>query len=288
MTKQKRKRWVGVCLLGVALGATGCSVEITRAPPECCACGAGKPVTLPADPQDRKMLPTAATAPASLPADDATAAPVRPGSADNGPGLITSVAAAPGDRPPAPRPMASPAVAQAPEPASAVQVARAPEPSEVSGQQLVVISKPARKKKRGAAASRPVLTFEAAPAPPADLADAAPATLAQQVMADHGETARRGYIDLTVQPWFGYADDHSWLNGQLMHARATDTWKLHYASVDDADPYGGTVTLVGQEQLQGLTDGAYVKVHGSLADPDRREPGSPYHVDSFEVVERPK
>jgi hypothetical protein len=96
---------------------------------------------------------------------------------------------------------------------------------------------------------------------------------------------RRGYVDLTIQPWFGCADDHSWLSGQLMYVPATDAWRLHYASVDDNDPYGGTVTLVGGQELHGLKDDEYVRVSGCPVDPDRREADAPYRVTSYQVIE---
>ncbi|HJT78315.1 MAG TPA: hypothetical protein VJ739_14020, partial [Gemmataceae bacterium] len=98
--------------------------------------------------------------------------------------------------------------------------------------------------------------------------------------------SRRGYADLTVQPWFGCAEDHSWLKGQVLYSRSTNTWRLHYASVDDTDPYGGTVTLTGGERLKPLKDGMAVRIKGRLLDPDRREPESPYEVASFEILDK--
>jgi hypothetical protein len=92
-------------------------------------------------------------------------------------------------------------------------------------------------------------------------------------------------VDLTVQPWFGCAENHSWLKGRILYDAGTNTWRLHYASVDDADPYGGTVTLTGGDKLKALKDGQAVRVEGRLLDPDRRERESAYEVSSFELVE---
>jgi hypothetical protein len=113
---------------------------------------------------------------------------------------------------------------------------------------------------------------------------AAPAPRSRSVDAPR----RRAFVDLTAQPWFGHGDDHSWLNGQVQYLRSANTWRLHYASVDDNDPYGGTVTLVGDDALRKLKDGQYVRVCGSPVEPDRREAGSPYRVTSFEVVAHPQ
>lgn len=94
---------------------------------------------------------------------------------------------------------------------------------------------------------------------------------------------RRGYADLTVQPWFACAEDHSWLKGRVLHDAGTNTWRLHYASVDDADPYGGTMTLTGGDE-KALKDGQAVRVRGRLPDPGRHERESPYQVSSFDVL----
>jgi hypothetical protein len=152
---------------------------------------------------------------------------------------------------------------------------------------------PTRKKKE--VRHRPILTFDASDT---EVRQVAPAPAAvEQVslkLAAHdgapgpaGGAVRRAYVDLTAQPWFGRADDHSWLSGQVLYSTSTNTWRLHYASVDDNDAYGGTVTLLAGDQLKGLKDGQSVRVHGRPIDPDRREAGSPYRVASFEVIEHP-
>jgi hypothetical protein len=99
-------------------------------------------------------------------------------------------------------------------------------------------------------------------------------------------SSRRSYVDLTVQPWFGHAADHSWLSGQLVYAHSSNTWRLHYASVDSADPYGGTVTLVAGNQLAGFKDGQYVRVEGRLTKPGDKAPDSPYEITAVKVIDK--
>jgi hypothetical protein len=282
MTRQTSKRWVSVCLLGAALGATGCSLDLARDPP---AAGAERPRATAALPQQR-LVPAAANGPAGLPSPHAPAA-------ESGRAVITSIVpfpAAAANRS-GPRESLRAATPRAPELVKTAGVTRAPGVTQTA---LVVKGPrpaPPRQMKPAGAEGLPVVLVAAsgagAPAAPPDLAGQGPAEPHRDVADGPAAPARKGYVDLTVQAWFGYADDHSWLNGQLIHSQATDTWRLHYASVDDPDPYGGTVTLTGSQQLEGLKDGEYVLVRGSPADPERREPGSPYQVDSLEVVERP-
>jgi hypothetical protein len=308
MTRHKRKRWVGVCLLGAALGVTGCSLDITRPPAACCQPGTRGPCATAALQPDQRLTPLSATAARGLPGDKPADAAAQPAPAESGPTVVASITPVPAavvnapavpeslPRPPAVEPV------KPPEAARPYKVVKAPEPvppcpviqcavtscqAALGDQKLAVVPKPPRKKKRPAAESRPALALDPSAAPAAPTADARPAGFHPDGAAGHPEAARKGYIDLTVQPWFGCAEDHSWLNGQLMYSKATDSWRLHYASVDDPDAYGGTVTLVGTEELKGLKDGGYVKVYGSPTEPDRREPYSPYRVVSFEVVERP-
>jgi hypothetical protein len=101
-------------------------------------------------------------------------------------------------------------------------------------------------------------------------------------------SSRRSYVDLTVQPWFGHAADHSWLSGQVVYAHSSNTWRLHYASVDSADPYGGTVTLMPSDKLADLKDGQYVRVEGHLTKPNDKEPDSPYEVTAVKVIDKEK
>jgi hypothetical protein len=236
-------RWVGACLLGTALGTTGCTVSVQRPDAACC----GNRFTVP--PSGGLARTTRGPTPPS---------PVR---TETG-ATITTIAPVPA------------AAAMAP-PGS-----RFPEgPATATG--LV-----ADARRRQGAGGRPVLQFEGTSGSPGrGVAQAGywvPAP-GEGLDAPH-IPGRRSYVDLTAQPWFGSADDHSWLNGQVLYSRSTKNWRLHYASVDDNDAYGGTVTLLATDELKGLKDGQYVRVCGCPVDPDRREVGAPYRVTSYEVV----
>jgi hypothetical protein len=99
-------------------------------------------------------------------------------------------------------------------------------------------------------------------------------------------SARKSYVDLTVQPWFSHAEDYSSLSGQITYSRSTKTWRLHYASVDTTDPYGGTVTLMDSDKLKGLQDGQCIRVEGHLVNPDRKELDAPYNVGAVKVIDK--
>jgi hypothetical protein len=96
---------------------------------------------------------------------------------------------------------------------------------------------------------------------------------------------RRGFVDLTAQPWFSHAPDYSWLAGQLRFSKSNTSWRLRYASLDENDPYDGEVTLVDYPQIDCLKDGQYVRVSGHLVDPERKELGSHYRVSSMQPIQ---
>ena len=97
---------------------------------------------------------------------------------------------------------------------------------------------------------------------------------------------RRSFVDLTAQPWFKHAPDYSWLVGELRYSKSENCWRLRYASLDENDPYDGEVTLVDYTPASDLHDGHYVKVAGRLADPGRKELGSPFKVSSMVAVSK--
>ena len=57
-----------------------------------------------------------------------------------------------------------------------------------------------------------------------------------------------------------------------------DEYTDRYATEDEEDCHGGSVTLVGIEPLTGLRSGQAVRVEGQLIDPHKREPSAPYRV----------
>lgn len=93
---------------------------------------------------------------------------------------------------------------------------------------------------------------------------------------------RRSFADITADPRFAHAEDYTWLVGKVMYLHSRGTWRLRYCSVDEEDRYGGSVTLVGTNQLlSSLHDSQIIRVHGHLIDPESREPTPEYRVDEI-------
>jgi hypothetical protein len=84
---------------------------------------------------------------------------------------------------------------------------------------------------------------------------------------------------------YAHALDYSMLAGELNYDRRQGSWRLRYATLDDEDRYGGSVTLQGaQGTLHDLKPGQVVRVRGSLADPDSHVPSPDYRVTEIEVI----
>jgi hypothetical protein len=88
-----------------------------------------------------------------------------------------------------------------------------------------------------------------------------------------------------AKPGFGHAEDYAWVCGQLEHFGRT--WRLRYASLDEEDPHGGSVTLATETTLDEQRNGQFVRLHGHLVDPDSRASAPAYRVDSIDTVNRP-
>jgi hypothetical protein len=85
---------------------------------------------------------------------------------------------------------------------------------------------------------------------------------------------------------FGHAQDYAWLMGKLQYSRFNKTWRLRYASVDEVDPYGGSVTIVDDLRVAGLKDGQYVRVEGQLLNPELKSIAPPYEVNSIQPLDK--
>ncbi len=97
---------------------------------------------------------------------------------------------------------------------------------------------------------------------------------------------RRSFVDITAHSCFGHGQDYGWLTGQLQHLRAKECWRLRFASVDEDDPYGGSVTRVdGNGLLANCKDGQYVRVTGRLLNASDRSIAPDYQLDSLQVVD---
>jgi len=120
---------------------------------------------------------------------------------------------------------------------------------------------------------------------------AAPASGVQDLpgLGPIGENSprRKSFVDITASPCFGHALDYEWLSGQVEYSRILGAWRLRYASVDEVDRFGGSVTLVENSHVSYLRDGEYVRVEGHLVDPKAVGVAPPYKIQSFKVIDKP-
>jgi hypothetical protein len=94
--------------------------------------------------------------------------------------------------------------------------------------------------------------------------------------------ARRSYADITAKPCYAHAPDYSWVSGELQFVHSRNEWRVRYASVDEEDRYGGSLTLIEMGPMTDHKDGEYVRVSGQVTDGDSREPH--YRVGSIEAL----
>jgi hypothetical protein len=96
---------------------------------------------------------------------------------------------------------------------------------------------------------------------------------------------RRSFADITARPEFKHSSDYSKLTGQLHYDTKNSEWRLRYASIDEEDRYGGSVTLVdGSHMMINVKEGMLVHVEGMLIDSDSRDPSPKYRIRSVEIV----
>jgi hypothetical protein len=83
----------------------------------------------------------------------------------------------------------------------------------------------------------------------------------------------------------GHAPDYSWLVGRVERWGQSKMCRLRYASVEEIDPHGGSVTLVGEpEQLENVQDGQVLRVRGRLLNPDSHTAAPAYQVEAIETA----
>jgi hypothetical protein len=97
---------------------------------------------------------------------------------------------------------------------------------------------------------------------------------------------RRTYADISADPCFAHAPDYSSVTGELYHAKRSDVWTVRYASTDEDDKYGGSVTLAEMGAMEGFESGQMVQVEGRMADPDSKEPCPKFQVQSIHPVKK--
>jgi hypothetical protein len=85
-------------------------------------------------------------------------------------------------------------------------------------------------------------------------------------------------------PQYGHAPDYAWLKGEIQVCVRSK--RLRFAPVDEADPYGGSVSLPADPQIEGLKDGQIALVRGHLIDPETRTSAPLYKVLSIEALSR--
>jgi hypothetical protein len=95
---------------------------------------------------------------------------------------------------------------------------------------------------------------------------------------------RRSFADITAHPCFSRAPDYSWLQGELHYAHVRNVWTLRYASCDEEDRYGGSVTLTDLGRTDNLRSGQMVRVEGQVVDPDSRDIRPAYRVRSIQPI----
>lgn len=130
----------------------------------------------------------------------------------------------------------------------------------------------------------PAPEAEAKSSSPVEPADLQPFKGDAEFPRHEGPAKRRSYVDITASQAFGHAEDYSWLCGRVEHSRLSKGWRLRYASVDEADRYGGSVTLMDDGNLQDLKDGMIVRVRGRLSDPEAGGSSPPYRVSAIEPM----
>ncbi|MGF1583130.1 MAG: hypothetical protein ACFCD0_27735 [Gemmataceae bacterium] len=81
-----------------------------------------------------------------------------------------------------------------------------------------------------------------------------------------------------------YAHDkkYDWVQGVIQ--QSSQGIRLRYASIDERDKYGGSVTLVGVEKDMSLVDGNKVLVYGRFVNPSNSTIAPLYHVDSVRPI----
>ena len=103
-------------------------------------------------------------------------------------------------------------------------------------------------------------------------------------LGHEGLLPRRTFTDLTAHPRFAHDPTYNWLVGTLDYSKIQDAWVLRYASVEEDDRYGGSVTLVNPPGIEKFKSGQLVRVEGSLKNADAQELRPPYLVQNIRAV----
>jgi hypothetical protein len=132
-----------------------------------------------------------------------------------------------------------------------------------------------------AAMPRNVVTHPRAPEVNHEMAIKVPDQLKSPVEAQ--KLVVSGPPSRTPAPYTGagyyHSADYGTLVGELHYNPRQNTWRLRYASIDEEDRYGGSVTLhnVGREMADFKT-GQYVRIEGAVVNKNSREVSPAYTV----------
>lgn len=100
-----------------------------------------------------------------------------------------------------------------------------------------------------------------------------------------GSVPRRTFTDITAHPKFAHDANYQWLVGKLDYSKIQQAWTLRYASVEEDDRYGGSVTLVEPGRMSSFQSGQLVRVEGRMENGDDFHARPPFRVQSIRAVE---
>ncbi|HWG45182.1 MAG TPA: hypothetical protein VN688_20630 [Gemmataceae bacterium] len=98
-----------------------------------------------------------------------------------------------------------------------------------------------------------------------------------------GAATRRTFTDITAHPKFAHDPNYHWLVGTVDYSRIQRAWLLRYASVEEDDRYGGSVTLENPGQPNALKNGQLVRVEGHVINPDSSQLRPAFHVKNLRI-----
>ncbi len=120
---------------------------------------------------------------------------------------------------------------------------------------------------------KPVLT-----PPPADALKTDDTVRIPPVAGTAYKATRRSFPDITARAEFGRSPDYCVLTGELSFIPQKKQWRLRFASIDEEDRYGGSVTLDAGREMHEFRSGDLVTVHGEMVNRDSRDIAPLYRV----------
>jgi hypothetical protein len=97
---------------------------------------------------------------------------------------------------------------------------------------------------------------------------------------------RRTFTDITADPRWDHAPDYTWLIGELQYLHGRNVWRVRYASCEDEDRFGGSVTLCETGPMSEFKEGMTVRVEGRVLNEQvtDRAGHSEYRVNAIQAV----